>query len=321
MKRSIVYDTINLSNILRDLVTEYMTTEIYAKQILLSSEVTDFLVEKSFVGSDLEKEYGIHYLRVPLNLKYIISDTNCLSSIYRCISGKVKGIYIELDIGSFGKLEFDCSYLLLDCNIVSDSMPLSAPVIADFNGLRINIDLSNYNDLFMINSKITTDTYFKFYNKNVKSLLVSENYGVLITSNFSDMESLCRIYNTGCTIIPKNKIDLKLVCTAEDFESMDDISSQLIKPFNSFNSLEIQFITSSFTSPTSTLETTIKSQLNGLRNYFKKLCVSYNYSKTFEYKNECFYIISFDESENESENEQEKYNNNRKVSFSEIFGK
>lgn len=269
-----------LSDILYKLVEEFRHTEYYARQLWL--DCNDIItVDKSYKESDIEFNYGIHYIKVSLLLKNL---TNYKSNISSCIVGKRKSVYVELDIGTFDRIKFDILELLLDCRIVSDNLDIKNNIF-NFANLLIDIDLSKYSNIFVVSNVLASETYLKYLNKNCKKLCLKTTGNVCIS--LKHINELSLIYNHTILLDTKSiNIDVYV-----NIDKLDDFLSLLLKEKKEeFHELRIYL---DGKADMLSIKKFVNA-LNSLDGYFKyfKIISEFEY---YYYKNNFYKLAFFDQ--------------------------
>lgn len=269
-----------LSDILYKLVEEFRHTEYYARQLWL--DCNDIItVDKSYKESDIEFNYGIHYIKVSLLLKNL---TNYKSNISSCIVGKRKSVYVELDIGTFDRIKFDILELLLECRIVSDNLDIKNNIF-NFANLLIDIDLSKYSNIFVVSNVLASETYLKYLNKNCKKLCLKTTGNVCIS--LKHINELSLIYNHTILLDTKSiNIDVYV-----NIDKLDDFLSLLLKEKKEeFHELRIYL---DGKADMLSIKKFVNA-LNSLDGYFKyfKIISEFEY---YYYKNNFYKLAFFDQ--------------------------
>lgn len=269
------------SDILYKLVEEFVLTECYIKQLWL--DCNDIIViEKSYENTDIESNYGIHYIKIDLLLKNLI---NYKSNISTCILGKRKSVYVELDIGTFDKVYFDILELLLECKIVSNDLDVKHKIF-NFSNLLIDIDLSNYNNTFVVSNILDSETYLKYLNKNCKKLCLKTTRNVNISLKYID--DLPLIYNNTILLDAKS-IDMDIYVNTNSLDDFLSLEFLLKEKKEQFNELRI-YIDDALDSLTVKKFVNVLNSLYGYFKYFK-IISEFEY---YYYKNNFYKLAFFD---------------------------
>lgn len=267
------------SYILYKLVEEFTLTEYYIKQLWVNCDDI-IVIDKYYTNTDIEYNYGIHYIKVSLLLKNIETYRN---NIKECILAKKNSVYVEVDIGTFDRIKFDVLEFLLECKIVSDNLVVKNKIL-NFNNLLIGIDLSKYSNIFVVSNNLDSEVYLKYLNRNCKKLCLMTTKDVDISVGYIDELSL--IYNHPI-LFDEKLLNIDIYLNVQKLDKFLSLSSVLKEKKEEFNELKIyldggadiiaikQFV----------------NALNSLYGYFKSFKISSQFE--YYYENNNFYKLSF----------------------------
>lgn len=272
------------SDILSKLVEEFISTEDYAKQLLLGCNDI-IIIEKSYQNTDIESNYGIHYIKMSLILEKL---QNYKNNINECILGKRKSVYVELDIGTFNRVKFDILELVLECKIVSDNLDVKNKIF-HFMNLFIDIDLSNHNNIFVVSNTLDSETYLKYLNKNCKKLCLKTTTDVEIS--VKNLDELILIYNSE-PLFDSHSLNIDININLNKIDELLELSDLLNEKNKQFKELKIHLDGDVDIFIVKKLVNALDS-LDGYFEYFKVMSMFeyYYYKKNF-YKLDIFDVVN-----------------------------
>lgn len=272
------------SDILSKLVEEFISTEDYAKQLLLGCNDI-IIIEKSYQNTDIESNYGIHYIKMSLILEKL---QNYKNNINECILGKRKSVYVELDIGTFDRVKFDILELVLECKIVSDNLDVKNKIF-HFMNLFIDIDLSNHNNIFVVSNILDSETYLKYLNKNCKKLCLKTTTDVEIS--VKNLDELILIYNSE-PLFDTHLLNIDININLNKIDELLELNNLLNEKNKQFKELKIHLDGDVDIFIIKKLVNSLDS-LDGYFEYFKIMSMFeyYYYKKNF-YKLDIFDVVN-----------------------------